>query len=144
MKKHLLIFGILLFLLFEKIYDIFVVLVKIINEKQDLSNLVIYVMLSISFIVPLILFLFFLKKLNFNQKSLALLISIYILSFIIIYLLNKQMGVIMADNFELNITPNFLDIEVFGWTKTFIMIAKIAVLTILSIATFRELNKNVG
>ena len=79
MKKYFLIYGILLFLLFEKVCDIFIVLIKIINEKQDLSNSVIYIMLGISVIIPIMLFFLFLKKLNFNHKSLVLLISIYIL-----------------------------------------------------------------
>jgi len=142
MKKHFLIYGVLLFLLFEKACDIFIALVKIINENLDLSNSIIYIMLGFSAIIPTILFFFFLKKLKFNYKNLILLVSIYILSFIMLYLLNKQIGVIMVDNFELNKKINLLDIEVFGWSKTFMMTAKIIVLTTLSIRAFKGLNKN--
>ena len=61
-----------------------------------------------------------------------------------LYLLNKQIGVIMVDNFELNKKINLLDIEVFGWSKTFMITAKIIVLTTLSIRAFKGLNKNLG
>lgn len=144
MTKHFLIYGVLLFLLFEKACDIFIALVKIINENQDLSNSIIYIMLGFSVIIPTILFFFFLKKLKFNYKNLILLVIIYILSFIMLYLLNKQIGVIMVDNFELNKKINLLDIEVFGWSKTFMITAKIIVLTTLSIRAFKGLNKNLG
>ena len=144
MTKHFLIYGVLLFLLFEKACDIFIALVKIINENQDLSNSIIYIMLGFSVIIPTILFFFFLKKLKFNYKNLILLVVIYILSFIMLYLLNKQIGVIMVDNFELNKKINLLDIEVFGWSKTFMITAKIIVLTTLSIRAFKGLNKNLG
>jgi len=77
MTKHFLIYGVLLFLLFEKACDIFIALVKIINENQDLSNSIIYIMLGFSVIIPTILFFFFLKKLKFNYKNLILLVIIY-------------------------------------------------------------------
>ena len=70
MTKHFLIYGVLLFLLFEKACDIFIALVKIINENQDLSNSIIYIMLGFSVIIPTILFFFFLKKLKFNKAIL--------------------------------------------------------------------------
>lgn len=143
MKKHF-IYGILLFLLFERVSDIFIVLIKIINEKQDLSNTVIYIMLAFSAILSVIFFFFFLNKLNFNRKSLVLLIVFYILSFIILYLLNKQIGVIMADNLELNKKNNFMDIQVFAWSEIFVFLAKIIVLTLLSITTLKQLNNNNG
>ncbi len=142
MKKHFLIYGILLFLIFEKVYDILSALVDLINTKQDLSNALIYLMLGISAVIPLTLFFFYLRKLKFDFKNLIILVIFYLLSFILLYYLNRQLGIILADNFELNQESNFLEIQVQGWSKTIKMLASIIVLTYLVVITLKELKNN--
>lgn len=142
MKRYFLIYGILLFLLFQKFCDIFIIIMKITYEKYDLSNFILYLFAGLSIIIPVLLFFIIFSNLVFNQKNLFLLISCYILTFIAFYFLNREIGVIMASNFKLNKTTKFLNVGVFSWIDIILTIIRMIVLGILSILTFRKLKRD--
>jgi hypothetical protein len=137
MERHFFIYGILSFLIFSKLCSILSVLASIIGLRLELNNIQIYFILVIFAILPIIFFIFYIKKIKLNFQSLVVLTFIYFLSYVLLYYLNTYLGNVLAVNFK-NSQSNY--IEVIGWSHVFTMLSEIILLLYLVMKTLKKVN----
>jgi len=140
MERHFFIYGILSFLIFRKICSILAVLVNIIGLRLELSNIEIYFILVIFALLPIMFFVFYIKKIKFNFRSLMVLAFLYILSYVLLYYLDTYLGGVLADKFELNLQSDFLMVR--GWSEMFTVLSEIILLLYLVTKALKKVNKN--
>ncbi|PKP40789.1 MAG: hypothetical protein CVT96_07645 [Bacteroidetes bacterium HGW-Bacteroidetes-13] len=142
LDKRFLIYGILSFLIFRKICDILSVLVNISSLRFELSNVEVYFILVIFVIIlPIMFFIFYIKRIRYNFWSLIILSFLYILSYSLLYYLNNYLGRVLNGKIELNIQSDFLAVR--GWSEMFTLFSEVILLLYLvAKALKKEVNSN--
>lgn len=140
MERYFLIYGILSFLIFKKISSILTVFANIISLRLGLSNIEIYFILIIFALLPLVFFVFYIKKIKFNFRSLMILTFLYISSYFLLYYLNTYLGSPLADKAELNIQFDFLVVK--GWSEMVAVFSEVILLLYLVTKALKGMNSN--